>query len=323
MTLRHIYTTLAKSLSVVAVTLLSLTSCGDQPKIIPDDELAQIFCEAYLQNAFVMNYVGTSDTLDIYTPIFAKYGYNEKDVRFTIGNFSKRKSAKLSDVVDKAIILIEEQRTVISKQIAVRDTLHALGRRLFARTVRFDSVINVRRKADTSRLTIRIPIDEKGEFEVSYKYVVDSVDKNHNMRTRHYIINHYGNRQGGESSHRMRRNSQRGKYNNSFKVEEHYRELVLDLNPYNENMTDPKMRIDSLKVVFYMSNRKAMDSLTKLLLSERDFWRYDYLMIDSLRRADSVAKVLADSLLRADSLKLIYEKDSLTLGADSARLGAE
>ena len=77
-------------------------------KIIPDDKLAQIFHDAFLTNAYIGNGNVKTDSLRIYEPIFARYGYTTDDVHYTIGNFSKRKSARLGDIVERAIVRADE-----------------------------------------------------------------------------------------------------------------------------------------------------------------------------------------------------------------------
>ncbi len=314
----------------LCVAMVWTTSCGG-PQIIPDDELAQIFSEAYVQNAYLNAFSRGHDTLDIYTPIWERYGYTEEDMRFTIGNFSKRKSANLSDVVDEAIRIIEAERAAATHKLAVRDTLREIGRRLFARTVHYDTLIRIRRVADTAGLVIRIPVREEGDYDVSYSYVVDSTDKNHNLRTRHYVLNNY-NRHSGENIHRMRRNEQRGHFKGNFKVREGDQYLVLDLNPYANSlgeMTAPDMRIDSLEVVFYMGNDKAQDSISRKLLRKtipEDFQRFIKPWQDSVARRDSTLRAIADSIrMVEDSIRIAQDSvlqrmaDSLNISLDSLR----
>ena len=78
-------------------------------KIIPDDKLAQIFHDAFLTNAYIGSEGVKTDSLRIYEPIFARYGYTTDDVHYTIGNFSKRKSARLGDIVERAIEMLERE----------------------------------------------------------------------------------------------------------------------------------------------------------------------------------------------------------------------
>lgn len=309
--------------ALLSILTLVCVGCGG-PQIIPDAELAQIFSEAYIQNAYLTAFGRGYDTLDIYTPIWERYGYTEEDVRFSIGNFSKRKSAKLSDVVDQAIRIIEKEKSLANHKMAVRDTLREIGRRRFVQTVHYDTLIRVRRIADTAGLVIRIPIREKGDFEVTYSYIVDSTDKNHNMRTRHYVLNTY-DRKISENVHRMRRNEQRGRYKGNFKVSASDQCLVLNLNPYNsKDITTPSMRIDSLEVRFYMDDQIAQDSLTRLLLRKTipaDYQRFIKPWQDSVARRDSVLRAQADSIrLAEDSLRQLSIVDSLRVVADSLKL---
>ena len=95
-------------LLLLLVVLLLPTACKRRT-IIPDDELALIFHDAYLTNAYIEREHIEYDSLNLYAPIFAHYGYTTEDVQFTIGNFSKRKSARLSDVVEAAIDLLEAE----------------------------------------------------------------------------------------------------------------------------------------------------------------------------------------------------------------------
>lgn len=80
--------------------LLVLAGACARHKIIPDRKLAQIFHDAFLANAYIGSEQVDIDSLNIYEPIFAGYGYTTEDVYYTIGNFSKRKSARLGDVVE-------------------------------------------------------------------------------------------------------------------------------------------------------------------------------------------------------------------------------
>lgn len=104
-------------------------------KIIPDDELALIFHDAFLSNAFLQKQGVRPDSVNVYEPIFARYGYTTADVQYTIGNFSKRKSARLSDVVEQAIGLLEAEAGHYGREVAILDTIDNIARRTFRRTL--------------------------------------------------------------------------------------------------------------------------------------------------------------------------------------------
>ena len=114
------------------------------------------------------------DSLNIYEPIFARYGYTTRDVYYTIGNFSKRKSARLGDVVEMAIDKLEAEGKFYDREVAVLDTIDNVARRTFTRTVYADSLIRVGSLRDTARLRIAVDV-QPGEYELRLKYLVDAV----------------------------------------------------------------------------------------------------------------------------------------------------
>ena len=76
--MKHTFTILL--LAVVAL----MTACN-KPKEIPDKDLGAIFRDAMLVNAYLAINTGTDlDSLRVYEPIFARYGYTAEDVQYTI-----------------------------------------------------------------------------------------------------------------------------------------------------------------------------------------------------------------------------------------------
>ena len=157
--------------------LLVLAGACARHKIIPDRKLAQIFHDAFLANAYIGSEQVDIDSLNIYEPIFAGYGYTTEDVYYTIGNFSKRKSARLGDVVELAIEMLEAEGKYYNREVAVLDTIDNVARRSFTRTVYADSLIRVGSLRDTARLRFSVDV-RHGEYNLSLKYLVDSLDHN-------------------------------------------------------------------------------------------------------------------------------------------------
>ena len=157
--------------------LLVLAGACARHKIIPDRKLAQIFHDAFLANAYIGSEQVDIDSLNIYEPIFADYGYTTEDVYYTIGNFSKRKSARLGDVVEQAIEMLEAEGKYYNREVAVLDTIDNVARRSFTRTVYADSLIRVGSLRDTARLRFSVDV-RPGEYNLSLKYLVDSLDRN-------------------------------------------------------------------------------------------------------------------------------------------------
>ena len=163
--------------AVCGLLALGALSCA-RHTIIPDSELALIFRDAFLANAYISNENIRTDSLRIYEPIFARYGYTTEDVYYTIGNFSKRKSARLGDVVERAIDLLEAEGKVYNREVAILDTIDNVAQRTFTHTVYADSLIRVSSLRDTARLSFTFDV-VPGEYTVSLKYLVDSLAINH------------------------------------------------------------------------------------------------------------------------------------------------
>lgn len=167
----------------MAVVLAVVAAACARHKIIPDDTLALIFHDAFLTNAYLEKERIESDTLNFYEPIFEKYGYTIEDVRFTIGNFSKRKSARLGDVVEVAIDILEEEGKFYEKEVAVLDTIDNTARRLFTRTIYSDSLVRIKNLKDSTKRIITLKNLRPGEYKVMFDYEVDSLDNNQHRKT--------------------------------------------------------------------------------------------------------------------------------------------
>ncbi len=105
----------------IPIVALLLAGCT-QRAIIPDSELVQIFRDAFVVNAYTSEQKISLDSLNIYEPIFESYGYTTQDVQYTIGNFSKRKSARLSDIVEGAIKILEREGLVYAGEVEILDS---------------------------------------------------------------------------------------------------------------------------------------------------------------------------------------------------------
>ena len=142
-----------KRLLIWAVVILTLFGCARR-KEIDDKTLALIFRDAYITNAYLgVNYINL-DSIMVYEPILDKYGYTPEDFRYTIGNFSRRKSAQLGRVLKEAENYITGYATIYEKKVVVLDTIKNVAIRSLKRTVHRDSLIEIKTKADTSKLQL-------------------------------------------------------------------------------------------------------------------------------------------------------------------------
>ncbi len=248
----------------------ALSGCS-KPKIIPNERLARIFHDIYLVDA----YAGRSsaslaalDSLNIYEPVLAEYGYTSEDLRYTLGSFSKRKSARLSeDVVQRAVEMLRAESGAYDHRLAVVDTLSRRAGQRFKREVLFTRSIRVRSVGDTSRLRLVLPT-VPGRYEVSFRYMIDSIEANDNLRTNIHLEDGRG-RSLGSNSRRLIRN-ERSSEVIVLEADTTARRLVLDLNPYprRDLLTPLSLRIDSLRVVYFLPDRVALDSLFRLTIYE-------------------------------------------------------
>lgn len=181
-----------------------VTACSGY-KIIPDDKLAQIFHDAYLTNAYMQQQGLRLDSINIYEPIFAKYGYTTDDVQYTIGNFSKRKSARLSEVVEQAIEQLDKESKHLEHEVGILDTINNIARRTLRRTLLADSAIRLTRLRDTSLLRFSLDSIRPGSYTVTFDYLIDSLDKNTQVRTSIWFERRDGRRVNASPSYMAQR----------------------------------------------------------------------------------------------------------------------
>ncbi len=276
------------SIILYPLSILLSAACGG-PKIIPDEELAEIFHDIYLVNAYVAQHSINIDSLNIYEPIFAAHGYTSEDVQSTIGNFSKRKSARLSDdAVEPATDMLRRESRYYSRRIEIRDTIALVARERYAETVLFDSLIRARRIGDTARLHIVIPDTKPGSYAVSWGYLLDTLDRNTSLRANSWLEDDRGRRTG--SSQRRLTQGRHTLVTANLNADERHRRLVISLADYPDDLTAPHLTIDSLRVTYYLPREIAVERLAR---SWMDSLRFDTLIYP---HATHLVPPLADTL---------------------------
>lgn len=229
-------------------------------RIIPDDKLVLIFHDAFLSNAYLQKEGQRPDSVNVYEPIFARYGYTTADVQYTIGNFSKRKSARLSDVVEQAIRLLESEAGRLEREVGILDTIDNIARRTFRRTLLADSLIRVTRLRDTSNLCFVFDDIRPGEYAVAFDYLVDSLDENPQLRSNAWFEGADGRQIGMSPTYLSRRRP--AEYRREMKADTAARRLVLHL--YESRSSQPKrphLTVRNLKVTYTPDAAAAVDSL--------------------------------------------------------------
>lgn len=274
-TLRHL-------LLVAAVVLLA-GGCA-RHKIISDEELACIFRDAFLTNAYIGNQNLKTDSLRLYEPIFARYGYTTEDVYYTIGNFSKRKSARLGDVVEQAIDMLEREGKIYSREVAILDTVDHVASRTFTRTVLSDSLIRVRSLRDTARLDFTLAV-EPGDYRVSFRYRVDSLDRNEQgLKGSVWLERENGSKVKNYSSTLYRNHT--NSFTRHFTADQSHRTLRLKLLDFYGKPARPSLTVTDLKVEHTPVTETAVRRLYEEQLNIRIF--ADEFFRDAARAKDSL-----------------------------------
>lgn len=254
--------------TAVLLALLLAAACA-RHKIIPDDELALIFHDAFLTNAYLGNHPHKTDSLNIYEPIFARYGYTTEDVQYTIGNFSKRKSARLGDVVEQAIARLEKEGKVYNKQVSILDTIDNVARRTFTRTVLRDSLIRVRSLRDTARLRFALDV-QPGEYLLSLNYLIDSLDRNdRGLRGVMWLERSDSTRTNVYTTTLRRKREER--FTRRFVTDSSHRRLRFDLLVFVDKPRQPSVTVTDLEVEYTPETQTAVDSLYLRQLDIRIF----------------------------------------------------
>ncbi len=263
----------------VILGVLLLAGCG-RPKTIGGSELKQIFKEAFLVNAYYDTQRGVRlDSLDTYGPILARHGYQVRDLEHTISNFARKKSASLSRVVEQAIEELKEESAYYDGRLAVIDTMYGRAVRLLRREVFYTDSIVVNKIADTAKLHIVMPAEE-GIYEISYTYMVDTLDKNRSLSMIFALLDSTGKRNHDETEYVAQRGVRRNPRARILTADSTAAELELILGNYPEKeLKTPHIRVDSLRVVYSLPRQQALDSVAQRWTN---IWKYD-------RKTDSSA----------------------------------
>lgn len=281
--------------TITLLVAMALLSGCRRHKIIPESELAAIFHDAMLVNAYV-NLQGVDiDSLNIYEPIFEKHGYTTDDIRYTITNFSRRKNARLGDVAEYMIKQFELESQALKREVSKLDTINNVAERLFHSTLLRDTAVEIRGKADTAKLHYIVPIKGEGVYDFSFSCSIDEPDKVRGRRLTMY---------------KMRRDSS--------KVLLYQNQLYVDHRNNSTNRQKIESGRDSSFVAFYIdfNDRKRVD--------ERDRNKPAHLTIHELKVDFQPPTEECVRLLFNEQTKLrIFSDTMLRANEQAAQRGVE
>lgn len=260
-----------KRVVYILLALLTVLGCARR-KEIDDKTLAQIFRDAYLTNAYLgINYINI-DSIQIYEPILEQYGYTPEDLRYTIGNFSRRKSAQLGRVLKEAEKEIAEYAVDYEKRVVVLDTIKDVAIRSFKRMVYQDSLIEVKKRADTSKLKLTIEPLQPGTYSVRYKYTYNKKEEPKRKKSKKRPEDELTLR--GALYIETFGGSHRNNYSYNLRKEESIRRtLIADTSAHKLVLTFAKpsdarhkirnidLKVEDIEILYTPSEEMAIDSL--------------------------------------------------------------
>lgn len=260
-----------KRLSIALVMCSIVVGCKED-KEIPEEDLINIFHDAFIANAYLAKQGAIpNDSTIIYEPILKKYGYTVEEFRTALQELSARKSARVSDLLTKASERLEAEAAIEKKRIVVMDTIDHIAKREYTRVMYYDSLIHVKRMRDTTKLRVSIKDLVPGDYTVSFEYHIDTLDENRNSRVELYLLKN--------DTIELKRHTQmlvrhrEGTFTRLFNVDTMMSELYINMyyHPKNETSEKPDVKIKNLKVVRVLPLATSVDSLYQRELHFRMF----------------------------------------------------
>lgn len=243
------------SLSLLLAVIASV-GCN-KPRVIPDEVLSDIFRDAMLINAYYnVKSDQSPDSLNIYEPVFARYGYTAEDVQYTVDNISRRKNARLGDVAERMISSLDERMQYLNRESAKLDTIENVAFRRYTRTLLGDTTIVAKTAADSTKLRLYLYNIHPGYYRFTSLYSLDSLDKSAGRRYRIYFEREDSTRREFSEGSLMRRAETQINQNHLLiDSEDDIARLVIDFYHFDDDMekkkrTVPKITIHDIRVEY-------------------------------------------------------------------------
>lgn len=241
------------SLSLLLAVIASV-GCN-KPRVIPDEVLSDIFRDAMLINAYYnVKSDQSPDSLNIYEPVFARYGYTAEDVQYTVDNISRRKNARLGDVAERMIASLDERMQYLNRESAKLDTIENVAFRRYTRALLDDTTIVAKTAADSTKLRLYLYNIHPGYYRFTSLYSLDSLDKSAGRRYRIYFEREDSTRREFSEGSLMRRAETQINQNHLLiDSEDDIARLVIDFYHFDDDMekkkrTVPKITIHDIRV---------------------------------------------------------------------------
>lgn len=285
----------------------------NRPRTIPDDKLEAIVTEVFLSNAFYQGHYTqiNLDSMELYRPIFEKYGYTPQDMLYTIDGLSRRKSIRFTDIMDNAIAAIERDSRRYDSLVAIRDTIDARIAERFRKVVHTDTLHHITSFKAAKAFEIRVPL-ERGRYTVEFVYKVDSTDKNAYIQYYQYTLDTM-NIRNNTITRTYSRLPDFKRENITFTIDDpKIKELVI--NPVripSEEARVTNVSFDSLRITRYLLVAEGRDSLL------RQIFDYNRELLNEMPDDKPAAKDYVT--LRPHAARVDTGSDTLVRSAGQAR----
>lgn len=253
----------------VALTL-TLAACSSQREI-PEGELSAMLEEVYVANAWLLSEGAPRDSTDLYTPIFAKYGYTPADLRYTLESYSHRKSSSMTAVLEGALARIDARYRFYNARMAALDTLQNRAMERYKQLVYADTLIEATRVSDTARLRLRLPA-EPGRYQIDYTFLLDTADHNLGLHSTHILLDTAGRQVASQPHYLGARQPTPTAVSVELRAPEGVERLEIVFGNYGRTVrgskmevSTPHLRVDSLTIYHFPPAEAAVDSLTRQL----------------------------------------------------------
>lgn len=259
---------------------LALFGCQKGPKMIKESDLKGIIYESVYADVLIENFykLYSRDTIRFFEPILTKYGYNLDDFEYTIEKMVMRKSNVLPTLMTE---ISDEMKVVRAKYQYKKEVMDRWDERadsVTSKIILLDSAI-VDSLSQIERLVYDFPIEQSGDFVVSMRYRIDSLDKN----TSHIMLVQAFNAEKGlddpekynrslwlsksktsESRVVRHRASVDGGYFDTLRVE------FVNIARFNKKPHTPYIKIDSMRVDFHYPKKVASAMLMDTIFGNNE-----------------------------------------------------
>ncbi len=244
-----------KRVFATILVILAFCRCSSQSeKLINEDDLKGIISEVLMAEVYVINNedLNTNDSLDYYSPVLEKYGYNVKDLEYTLGRYALRKSSVLGPILDKISIEFDSLKRLYDYRGELLATLSKLSKENAKKVVYFQDSLILKNKKDSILLyEFEVPTYWSGEYEITYNYTIDSTSSTGAYSLSYYSIDTVSGLASSTGRYWMLRAVDDRQLKSSMVVDSRNRDVIRYTLPRGKaGKGKLNMRIDSLMVTF-------------------------------------------------------------------------